>query len=165
MKRFAVLVILVVIALPAVALSLFSNFQVLPATVSLVSNDPDATPTPGSATVTWNNLLGLLTSSWTLSVAANSSLPLNCPAVPSSAFSVKCSSISVSGIALPTYACAGPVALSTTYQTIASGIDGTVLTLGATHTVSVAVGFADSWKYPVTGAACSLSLMYSLVAQ
>lgn len=145
------------------------NFIVAPGTVSFAASDPDSPSHTGSSTVTWSLTGGSFLRNWTLQVASSGSLfgggSPSCGTVPASAVTFSCASATYSnGGFLTSASCsAGTFTLSTTYQTVASGREGT----GGTPSFTVALSFTllDSWSYVANlSPPCTLSVSYSLNA-
>jgi hypothetical protein len=143
------------------------NFIVSPGTVSFAASDPDSPSHTGSSTVTWNLTGGSFFSNWTLRVASVGSWfgggSASCSTVPASAVTFRCASATFSGGTLPSATCsAGTFTLSTTYQTVASGREGSGT---PSFTVTVSFTLLDSWSYVANlSPPCTLSVSYSLNA-
>ena len=138
------------------------TLTVTPATINFVtSNNPTATPVvAGSApaSVTWNALSIFDNNNWTLTVQSASPNFANCPSVPISAVTVTCSSATLGGVG-GSATCSGSFPLSTTPQTVAGGVVGTLYSYN--YSVTINFTLADSWKYIAeTNPQCSLSLNY-----
>lgn len=123
--------------------------------LSFTSNDPDA-PATATATVTWT-FSGVGNGPANLAVQASASTLANCPAVPVSAISIRCTSVNGTG---GNWGC-----VATTNQTLGAS----PITLASatkegpndSFTANLTFTFADAWKYPASSA-CSTSLTYTL---
>ena len=135
-------------------------FTVSPATVSFTSSDPDASATSPSATVFLSFSGSSSGKAWTLQVRTGASTLTNCPTVPLSAVSAMCTGVTPTGSGSPTGGCAASVPLSTSYQTIASGIQGSGTD---TYTINLTYNFTDAWQYPGANS-CSVALTYQALA-
>jgi hypothetical protein len=142
------------------------NFIVAPGTVSFVASDPDSPSHTGSSTVTWNLTGGSILRNWTLQVASGAVLftgSASCSTVPANAVTFRCASATYSGGTLPSATCsAGTFTLSTTYQTVASGREGSG---SPSFTVTLSFTLLDSWSYVANlSPPCTLNVSYSLNA-
>lgn len=136
------------------------TFTYSPSTLTFTSSDPDVVATSPLATIFVNMTGPIGGKPWNLKVQASSSTLGNCASVPTSAISAVCGSFAPGGNGNnPTGACAGSFPLSTSLQTVASGVQGDG---GSdTFTITMTYRFTDAWKYPgATSPACSLSLSY-----
>jgi len=139
-----------------------ANFTltVTPATIAFSATNPGTLPVvAGSSTAAASWSAGGGGSTWSLRVRAAASTFTNCSTVPVSAVTVTCSAASVTAGHGATANCAGAFPLSTTAQTVASGMDSTS-TLNYSATISFTL--ADNWKYIAEmSPACTLSLSYT----
>ena len=135
-----------------------SNMTATPGTISFQAIDPDLGAVPGTpaASVTWN-AIGLIPSSWTLTVQAPSASFSGCPSIPVSAVTVTCTGVSVGGNGSGT--CSGSVPLSTSPQKIAGGTEAF---LSAGYAVNLSFTLTDSWKYVAQmSPLCSITVTYT----
>lgn len=141
-------------------------FTVGSGTVTLNSSNPDGSASVATST-TWGAPIGILSDRWNMTIAAGSSSFTNCPLVALGAVMITCTSVAITGVALggTSSACSAPFPLSTMPQALAGGTDGVVLSAIGLHTINLNIGFTDSWRYPATTSACTLSLNYSLSVQ
>lgn len=137
-----------------------TTFTYSPSTLSFTSSDPDVGAASPTATI-YVYMGGPISGKpWNLKVQASSSTLTNCASVPASAISAVCASFTSGGDGnAPSGVCSGSFPLSTSYQTVASGLQGDG---GAdTFTINMTYQFTDAWKYPgATSPACSLALSY-----
>jgi hypothetical protein len=143
-------------------LGTISGVWVSPGSISFQATNPASGAASGSsaASITWTVLDGSPLQVWTLSVQADSSAFLGCPAVPASAVRAVCSSASVSGGG-GSGACSSAFPLSTLSRQVAAGAEGS-----GNNSYSVLINYtlAESWRYPASNGSCTLTLTYTVNA-
>ncbi len=133
---------------------------------------------PPSVTITANNPGGVVSSpatpltvnatkaatfthpTWMIEVAASNTnmSGAGCPSIPISAMTVVCSTPTAAGRG-SSATCASNFTLSTTFQTLVSGLQGD--TGNPSYGATVTYNLADSYQfYATNGAACTLTLSY-----
>ncbi len=147
--------------LPPVYAATLGPILATPATISFSATDPDLGSAAGSATstVTWSILNGRDNKqTWTLTAQAGGASFTGCATIPASAVTVTCASTSVTGGG-GTGSCSGPVALSTSPQQVAGGLEGN------DYTVTLNFRLTDRWRYvAATAPSCTLTLTYTVNA-
>lgn len=139
------------------------NQAALPATIVFSGADPDSSSVPGNVTgtISFRTTGGEINRNWRVQVQSLSGNTFaNCPrSIPVSSIRVTCASATADG---GTAACAAPFNLSSTLQTLASGMEGSGN--AKPYTINVNFVFEDSWQFIATNTACSVSLSYQILA-
>src|SRR5260221_9946720 len=134
------------VVLPTAAAATVNSYTVSPATITFNMTDPDAglvTGSPaGSVVLSISN--GAASRNWIQYVQANSSTFTGCTAIPASAVTVTCNSVTLNNVggSPGTGAFGAPFALSTTATQVAGGREGTKTD---NFTISISFTLADSW--------------------
>jgi hypothetical protein len=138
-----------------------SFIVVTPSSLTFSSPDPDSMIASASSSATWRLRFANATRTWQLRVNATSASVSNCGQVPLTAFRVSCNAVNVAKGG--TGVCSGPIVLSDSPQTVASGNQGDH---NYNSTADIQVQFVDSWQYPAkVSPACSLILAFTVEAQ
>ena len=158
--------VLALLTVAGVVWAALGTITATPATVTFTSSDPDLSPVAGSpVTVTWRFTYGSSSQTWNIGVRANNSTMTHCGAVPTSAITVSCQSVSMSGGTPGTGSgsCSQPFLLSTTNQQVAGGLQRGN---NANYTVNISYSFQDRWRYRgAVTPACALTLTYTVYFQ
>lgn len=139
------------------------SMSVTPGTLTFNATDPDLGLVAANASVTVNFTMsgGSSNRDWTLAVASSSSTFSSCPTLDNSAVTVTCSSAMTDPGGGGSAACSGPIQLSTTPQTVASGKEDK--RNDHTFAVTLIVALRDEWRHrAATSPPCTLSLSYRL---
>jgi len=148
------------VVLPTAAAATVNSYSVSPATVTFNMTDPDAGLVTGSptATVAISITGGAPSRNWTQYVQANSSSFSGCTAIPASAVTVTCTSVTLNNVggSPGSGSCSGAFALSTSATQVAGGKEGTKTD---NFTISISFTLADSWQFIPN--LCPLTLTYT----
>lgn len=143
-----------------------------PSTITFNANDPDSPSVAGNttATITFATNGGSYLRTWNVRVRATSVNFAGCPStVPVSRVMVTCGGVSITGgsSAHPgSGSCSASSSLSTSLQTVASGMEANNGTGYPIYTIMLSFTFLDSWGYIAvpSGAPCTINLNYSITA-
>ncbi len=151
--------VLLIAVLCASALSggTVDSLSASPGTITFNATEPDNGSVAGSSVAT----VVITTSSasgkaWALSVQSTTADVPGCTGVQVSDVTVTCNLIV--DTTLGSNSCAAPQSLSTSYATIASGVQSIVPITAITVTLTFT--FADSWHHPAKGTGCPLTIQY-----
>lgn len=139
---------------------------ITPLTFSLTSADPDTGTVTGSgaATITFRTTSGLPSRTWSVRVKADSTVFSSCPSpVPTSVVKLTCTAASVDSPGTATCA-AAPITVSTSFQSIAGGVEDGKANAYYTVSFNLNVVFTDAWNYIPTTTPCTANLTYEIVA-
>lgn len=144
-----------------------SVFTVSPSTITFTSPSAGTANLMGTATLSIDIASKSKASPWSFTVRSTLATlggPGACSTIPVSAIQVSCSAPVANGNVGAfdgTISCPAPVNLSTTPQTITSGIQSSKGGPADSYQVTLTFTFFDDWRYAATlGTPCTLNLTY-----